>query len=403
MSLSSVKKIASEGRQIQSGTLRRFTSPSNKKKRTSKVKLDQMEAGLLRRIIINFHITEKMTPTVKRLHKKMVDEYGYEGSRETLRKEMHALGFRWKKTKSNRHILMEQHRIRQLRLDYLRKIKKFRQENRTIVFTDETYVHSDYANERNWSDSSSDGLRKPVSKGQRLIIVGAGNESGFVKDSYLRWKSQSKSGDYHDDMNFENYKKWLTEKLLINLPPNSVIVVDNAPYHNKQEEKHPTSASRKLVMQEWLRDRNISFDDTMLRPDLYALIKLHKPRFVKYAIDSYVRSLGHEILRLPPYHPDLNPIELVWAALKQYVGTKNVSFKLSGVVDICDEFFNTYSANQWQKVCDKVIKIEDDYVSKEALFDHAFEEIIINLNDDDDDDDDIFIEEEEDELTSDSD
>ena len=33
-------------------------------------------------------------------------------------------------------------------------------------------------------------------------------------------------------------------------------------------------------------------------------------------IDEIARACGHEVLRLPPYHCTLNPIELVWAQLK---------------------------------------------------------------------------------------
>ena len=59
------------------------------------------------------------------------------------------------------------------------------------------------------------------------------------------FKAKSTTGDYHSEMNFENFKKWLQEKLLPNLQPNSVIVLDNAAYH-----KCPTAASRKAVIQE---------------------------------------------------------------------------------------------------------------------------------------------------------
>jgi predicted O-methyltransferase YrrM len=46
-------------------------------------------------------------------------------------------------------------------------------------------------------------------------------------------------------MNHENYKKWLHEKLIPNLESKSVIVVDNASYHNVQLNQHPTSNARK--------------------------------------------------------------------------------------------------------------------------------------------------------------
>lgn len=64
-----------------------------------------------------------------------------------------------------------------------------------------------------------------------------------------------------------------------NIPPNSVIVIDNAPYHNIQLNSNPNSNSLKGV---WLRERNITFTDTILNPELYELIKLYKPQCKTY-------------------------------------------------------------------------------------------------------------------------
>ncbi|XP_072400882.1 uncharacterized protein [Diabrotica undecimpunctata] len=309
------------------------------------------------------------------------------GSRESMRMEFHKLGFRWKKTVDNRKMLIEKHEIRHLRLQYLRNIKEARNANKFIVFTDETYLLTSHIAKNNWCDTSNNGLKKPVSKGQRLIIVGAGNEQGFVPGSYVRWKSTSKSGDYHDDMNYANFKKWLEENLLCNLPPNSVIVLDNAPYHNTQEDKCPTSASKKCVMQEWLRERNIAYTASMLKPDLYNIIKLHKPRYIKYAIDRIIRAQGHDVFRLPPYHPDLNPIEMVWAALKSYVGARNVDFTFTSIQQLSDEFFETFPVEEWKKITDKVIATERELMSKEPLIDVVVDRIVINPDEDSDSDD----------------
>jgi transposase len=43
------------------------------------------------------------------------------------------------------------------------------------------------------------------------------------------------------------------------------------------------------------------------------------------------------LLRLPPYHPDLNPIELIWASVKEYVARKNVSFRLDAAMKLAEE------------------------------------------------------------------
>ena len=42
----------------------------------------------------------------------------------------------------------------------------------------------------------------------------------------------SASGDYHGQMNHENFEKWLKEMFLPNIPSNSIIVMDNSPYHS---------------------------------------------------------------------------------------------------------------------------------------------------------------------------
>jgi hypothetical protein len=75
------------------------------------------------------------------------------------------------------------------------------------------------------------------------------------------FKSGTKSGDYHHEMNFDNYEKWLKMKLIPNLLPNSVLLVDNAAYHNAQLSPAPTSSSSSFSMINWLSDRGIPFSD----------------------------------------------------------------------------------------------------------------------------------------------
>jgi hypothetical protein len=44
-----------------------------------------------------------------------------------------------------------------------------------------------------WSDSSNEGLKKNISKGEMLIILNAGGDNGFVPGTYVRWKSAYKT------------------------------------------------------------------------------------------------------------------------------------------------------------------------------------------------------------------
>lgn len=96
----------------------------------------------------------------------------------------------------------------------------------------------------------------PISKGGRFIIMHAGGEKGFIKDCLTMWKSAQSTGDYHNEINSKNYMKRLQEKLIPNLPEKSVLVIDNAPYHNVELSKCPSTSSKKVVVQEWLRSHS---------------------------------------------------------------------------------------------------------------------------------------------------
>jgi transposase len=111
----------------------------------------------------------------------------------------------------------------------------------------------------------------------------------------------SKSGDYHDDMNNVNFERWLRTQLIPNLPPNSVLVLDNASYHNIVDEKKPTTASKKCEMIEFLVKKKIAHKPKQTKPELYKLIKENKTKYPDYRFDKILKEYGHEILRLPPY------------------------------------------------------------------------------------------------------
>ena len=76
-------------------------------------------------------------------------------------------------------------------------------------------------------------------------MVHAGGVEGWVPGADLVFRFKTNSGDYHDKMNSEHFIEWFTQQPLLNISPTSVIVLDNASYHNKQKDKPPTTANRK--------------------------------------------------------------------------------------------------------------------------------------------------------------
>jgi hypothetical protein len=73
----------------------------------------------------------------------------------------------------------------------------------------------------------------------------------------------------------------------------------------------------------------VAFDETFTNPELLALCRRHAPPEKKYVVEDIVMAEGRGIslLRLPPYHPELNPIELVWGNIKV-----NINSIISSVV-----------------------------------------------------------------------
>lgn len=57
----------------------------------------------------------------------------------------------------------------------------------------------------------------------------------------LNVKGVNVEDNYHDDMNSWDYIKLVNEKLTPNLPRKSVLILDNASYHNVSSERAPTS------------------------------------------------------------------------------------------------------------------------------------------------------------------
>lgn len=81
-------------------------------------------------------------------------------------------------------------------------------------------------------------------------------------------KSLLTIGLFKTNINADIFTAWIAQDLLPKLPPKSVIVMDNATFHKRQDTQ------------------------------------------------SLIKKAGHRLIFLPPYSPDLNPIEQKWAHTK---------------------------------------------------------------------------------------
>ncbi|KAH7949467.1 hypothetical protein HPB49_010870 [Dermacentor silvarum] len=72
-------------------------------------------------------------------------------------------------------------------------------------------------------------------------------------------------------MDGKYFEKWFTDKLLLNIPANSVVVMDHAPCHSVALEKAPTKSTRKADIQVWHTKKGVLWSQDMVRAQLLEL------------------------------------------------------------------------------------------------------------------------------------
>ena len=292
----------------------------------------------------------------------------------TLARALSRWGFEFGEGTRSQHLKEKDHVIA-ARRRYLRKKRANRASGidtdtiRPEVYLDESYVNKNHSNDFIWySEEDGPWVQKPTGKGERLIIINAITKYGWISGSKLVFKSTRKTGDYHGQMNWDLFKKWLTEMLLPNIPENSLIIMDNAPYHNiLSEHSPPTPLCSKKKITEWLEQNKIHCRDDCLKPELVEILKKLAPEPL-YAIDEIGRSYGHEVIRTPPYHPELQPIETCWGIVKNHVA-RNCDFTMNNLIEQLNSGFEKVTANTCSEIIAKVRKIEDEFWTEDLQFD----------------------------------
>ncbi|HIE03069.1 MAG TPA: hypothetical protein EYP59_22770, partial [Thiotrichaceae bacterium] len=168
-------------------------------------------------------------------------------------------------------------------------------------------------------------------------------KDGWVPEAKVVFKSTRKTGDYHGQMNKNLFQKWFIERLLPNIPQESFIIMDNAPYHNVLAEySAPTPSCSKKKIYNWLEANKIPCKDDCLKVELVEILRKISPE-PTYEIDVIARESGHEVIRTPPYHPELQPIEVCWAVLKNEVA-RNCDFTMDNLMNQLEKAFEKVTA-----------------------------------------------------------
>jgi transposase len=227
------------------------------------------------------------------------------------------------------------------------------------MYLDKTWVNVGQTILKEWRDKTittpkdaflagfTVGLKHPTAHGPRFVIVHEGGRNGFINNAKLVFLAKKNLADYHDEMDSEIFEKCFQDQLLPNIRPGSVIVMDNAAYHSRKSELLHTIAWRKEDIKQWLLAKNIPFPDDSLKRELLQTVANVRSEYTLCAVDEMAEQRGVTVCRLPPYHCELNPIELVWSQIERHVAAHNTQFKASFMNNLIDNAFNEVSDNQW--------------------------------------------------------
>lgn len=96
---------------IENSSQLKFLLPKKPKVLKKKHVMDDFDLGVIRRKIHQFYEVEKKIPSVRKLLSSLRQDGILNCGREYLRQLLHKMGYRFKKCKSKRHLLIEQPNI----------------------------------------------------------------------------------------------------------------------------------------------------------------------------------------------------------------------------------------------------------------------------------------------------
>ncbi|KAH6938232.1 hypothetical protein HPB50_008045 [Hyalomma asiaticum] len=111
----------------------------------------------------------------------------------------------------------------------------------------------------------------------------------------------------------------------------------------------------------WLSEKGVPWSSDIVKAEIMKLVDNVHASGDRYRVDCIAEAAGHLVVRLPPYHYQLNPIELVWSEAKGFVAAANktrLSLKTLALYYIW-QGIKQVTAEKWKRYVEHVIAQED--------------------------------------------
>jgi hypothetical protein len=310
---------------------------------------------------------------VKHIQQQMLEEEHMFVGEFTLRRWMHELGYAWG-DKNFIGALTPQYRdarIRSFIWEYSKALRLQQSGTHLLVYLDESYIHARHQMQKGWHPTKgprrSNETQGDADKGPRLILLHAMTRDGMldtedaVGSNFLHEVTPTAQfvfeaasfddSDYHDTIDGDAFTLWMKNRVLpafeaLYPGKRMIVVMDNAGYHKPRDfdwivpyrmgKAACTSFLEEQGLEQFTSQRE---DSAAVFPkrtwqlhthnkaapslkELQAAVKAHlkqHPGINRTKIDKLLQPLGHFIVWTPPFVPEVQPIELIWACVKQLV------------------------------------------------------------------------------------
>jgi transposase len=334
----------------------------------------------IHRIIQNYNKNNGFCSTPM-IVSSLFNELGVNVPIATMKGWLHELNYQFGRSRTYGPMELSARKARTV--DYIKQLslaKKLEDsDNYLICYMDESYVNLNHKIQYTWyskkSEIGNEVGGKP-GKGERAIIIHAitkfGLLGGEIDNNNLGEIMQSSQHiftggyigeDYHKNMNSDLFINWINNRFISSFNhafpgKKCVLILDNASYHHTKCDKFLSLSGNKKELINELEKTGISSFNVVRKNRILKMDKIHWGKAkslisptsleIKHQLGLEIQKnpqnqisklkeifdpLGWKLVYTPPYTPETQPIEKVWAFVKNYVAKHyNTNEKMNDLI-----------------------------------------------------------------------
>ena len=300
-------------------------------------------------------------------------EFSIEISRSGLSRRLRSLGYQWGRSQSVGTMTIAARRARTV--IYVKELSLAISEEKlggaVICFIDESYVNVRHKIQYTWWSPYSPQRNEvggPSGRGEREILLHAICKFGLIGDD-ISGRSEASDlakslpsaqhffvggyigEDYHKNIDGDFFIQWLLHRFIpafeVKIPHKKcILVLDNAPYHHAKDgefiklggtkkeiidnlnklnvnsiEVQRKGRVKRMDSSTWNHHKSLYAPSTSELLDALKVAVAAHPESQLSAVRKIFNQRGWQLIFTPPYTPQCQPIEKVWAYVKHHIAS----------------------------------------------------------------------------------